>query len=164
MTSNGFGVFLTHLPKYPNPNHALLHKPICIVKSDSTWPTYLPENLTSYVNAPQVKWYKGNHEFYRYSPGELENKKLFLVKNLNIDVWFFFYFFLFTSFLVYIPFLFILCTYLLFLWYIKPKYFALAKLWNNIRFLYKLIFHAKNFYYIFSKKFWCSPIFFSYPK
>ena len=34
----------------------------------------------------QVKWYKGNHEFYRYSPGELENKKLFLVKNLNIDV------------------------------------------------------------------------------
>jgi len=34
----------------------------------------------------QVKWYKGNHEFYRYSPGELENKKLFLVKNLNIDL------------------------------------------------------------------------------
>jgi len=34
----------------------------------------------------QVKWYKGNHEFYRYSPGELDIKKSFLVKNLNIDL------------------------------------------------------------------------------
>ena len=34
----------------------------------------------------QVKWYKGSHEFYRYSPGEPERQKLFLVKNLHVDV------------------------------------------------------------------------------
>ena len=34
----------------------------------------------------QVKWYKGTHEFYRYSPGEPVKQKVFLVKNLNIDV------------------------------------------------------------------------------
>ena len=34
----------------------------------------------------QVKWYKGRHEFYRYSPGEHSKKKIFLVKNLDVDV------------------------------------------------------------------------------
>ena len=34
----------------------------------------------------QVKWYKGSHEFYRYSPGEHIKKKTFLVKNLHVDV------------------------------------------------------------------------------
>ena len=34
----------------------------------------------------QVKWYKGSGEIYRYSPGEPERQKLFLVKNLNVDV------------------------------------------------------------------------------
>ena len=34
----------------------------------------------------QVKWYKGRHEFYRYSPGEPIKKKTFIVENLNIDV------------------------------------------------------------------------------
>ena len=34
----------------------------------------------------QIKWYKGSHEFYRYSPGELTKKKSFLVNNLNVDV------------------------------------------------------------------------------
>ena len=34
----------------------------------------------------QVKWYKGRHEFYRYSPGEHNKKKIFLVKNLDVDV------------------------------------------------------------------------------
>ena len=34
----------------------------------------------------QIKWYKGSHEFYRYSPGETTKKKSFLVNNLNVDV------------------------------------------------------------------------------
>ena len=44
----------------------------------------------------QVKWYKGSHEFYRYSPGEHIKKKTFLVKNLHVDV----------RYSIYIPFLF----------------------------------------------------------
>jgi hypothetical protein len=34
----------------------------------------------------QVKWYKGTHEFYRYSPTEGQKVKLFLVDNLRVDV------------------------------------------------------------------------------
>ncbi len=34
----------------------------------------------------QVKWYKGSHEFYRYSPYESDRIKLFLVENLHVDV------------------------------------------------------------------------------
>ena len=34
----------------------------------------------------QVKWYKGSQEFYRYSPGEPERQKLFLVTDLKVDV------------------------------------------------------------------------------
>ena len=34
----------------------------------------------------QLKWYKGTHEFYRYSPSEERRTKLFLVENLRVDV------------------------------------------------------------------------------
>ena len=34
----------------------------------------------------QVKWYKGSHEFYRYTPSDSQKIKLFLAENLNIDV------------------------------------------------------------------------------
>jgi hypothetical protein len=34
----------------------------------------------------QIKWYKGTHEFYRYSPNDESKTKLFLVENLNVDV------------------------------------------------------------------------------
>eukprot|EP00095_Tigriopus_kingsejongensis_P001102 maker-scaffold497_size155254-snap-gene-0.10 protein:Tk01102 transcript:maker-scaffold497_size155254-snap-gene-0.10-mRNA-1 annotation:"PREDICTED: uncharacterized protein LOC102680362 isoform X2" len=34
----------------------------------------------------QIKWYKGTHEFYRYSPMDRERVKLFLVENLHVDV------------------------------------------------------------------------------
>ena len=34
----------------------------------------------------QVKWYKGTHEFYRYSPSEKSRIKLFLVEDLKVDV------------------------------------------------------------------------------
>lgn len=34
----------------------------------------------------QVKWYKGSHEFYRYSPSDRNRIKLFLVENLKVDV------------------------------------------------------------------------------
>ena len=33
-----------------------------------------------------VKWYKGSHEFYRFTPGDPEKLRLFLVENLHIDV------------------------------------------------------------------------------
>ncbi|CAB4059491.1 unnamed protein product [Lepeophtheirus salmonis] len=33
----------------------------------------------------QVKWYKGSHEFYRYSPNDENKIKLFLVENLDVD-------------------------------------------------------------------------------
>jgi hypothetical protein len=42
----------------------------------------------------QVKWYKGSHEFYRYSPYEEQKSKTFLVENLHVDVSFFILFFL----------------------------------------------------------------------
>ena len=34
----------------------------------------------------QVKWYKGTHEFYRFSPYDEERTRLFLVENLDVDV------------------------------------------------------------------------------
>ena len=34
----------------------------------------------------QVKWYKGSHEFFRYSPSEEQKIKVFTVEGLNIDV------------------------------------------------------------------------------
>ena len=34
----------------------------------------------------QVKWYKGSHEFFRYSPRDDRKIKLFLVENLHVDV------------------------------------------------------------------------------
>lgn len=34
----------------------------------------------------QVKWYKGSHEFFRYSPSEEQKIKVFTVEGLNIDL------------------------------------------------------------------------------
>ena len=34
----------------------------------------------------QVKWYKGSHEFFRYSPFDEQKIKVFTVEGLNIDV------------------------------------------------------------------------------
>lgn len=33
-----------------------------------------------------VKWYRGNREFYRYTPSNYPNIKVFLFGNINIDV------------------------------------------------------------------------------
>ena len=40
--------------------------------------------IIEFIMFYQVKWYKGSHEFYRYSPRE--EAKLFLVENLDVDV------------------------------------------------------------------------------
>ena len=50
MTSNVFGSFLSYLPTLIR----YLTTKAYLVKSDSAWPTYLPKNLTSYVNAPEL--------------------------------------------------------------------------------------------------------------
>lgn len=33
-----------------------------------------------------VKWYKGRHEFFRYTPKEIPSMKLFHYSNLHVDV------------------------------------------------------------------------------
>lgn len=33
-----------------------------------------------------VKWYKGRHEFFRYTPKEIPSMKLFHYNNLHVDV------------------------------------------------------------------------------
>lgn len=33
-----------------------------------------------------VKWYRGRHEFYRYSPSELPNNKIFPFGEIHVDV------------------------------------------------------------------------------
>ena len=37
-------------------------------------------------NLYTIKWYKGRHEFYRYTPGEAPRYKIFAVENLNVNV------------------------------------------------------------------------------
>ena len=37
-------------------------------------------------NLHNIKWFKGRHEFFRYSPGDHIKKKIFLIRNLDVDV------------------------------------------------------------------------------
>lgn len=45
-------------------------------------------NLETDDHLYNVKWYRGTHEFYRYSPDDNPNIKLFPLTNLQIDVCF----------------------------------------------------------------------------
>lgn len=33
-----------------------------------------------------LKWYKGKHEFYRYTPKEIPTVKLFFINGIQVDV------------------------------------------------------------------------------
>ena len=48
MRSDVSGAFLTYLPTLTR----YFTTQVFLLKSDSAWPTYQPENLTSYVNGP----------------------------------------------------------------------------------------------------------------
>ena len=52
MTSDVFRAFLTYLPTLIRYFTTLAY----LVKSDEALPTYVPKNLTSYMNAPQSIW------------------------------------------------------------------------------------------------------------
>jgi hypothetical protein len=75
------------LPKlYSNINILMKKTPHFDIKWDSSRPKriYGPNDEPPFFF--QIKWYKGTHEFYRYSPNDESKTKLFLVENLNVDV------------------------------------------------------------------------------
>ena len=89
MIFNGYALFLSQYNNYFFPGIYCIRINLLDVPSAATTGTEV-RLLCDYdlerQGLYQIKWYKGSHEFYRYSPGDMTKKKSFLVNNLNVDV------------------------------------------------------------------------------